>query len=302
MTLTPLDPTVSGEQPLSVESAASTPAARRWAQRLHPHRAPSVVASVFVLLVLALAALAPATLATHDPFVIDLTAGLQPPSAAHWFGTDEAGRDLYSRVVHGTGLSLAIGLGAAALSLTLAVLLGSLASLADRVTVTIVNRFIEVLFAFPMLLLSLLVVAILGPGVATSVLAVGLGTAPGYARMVRGQILAARGAGYVEAATALGHGRGRVIRQHILPNALRPLIALFTMSVGQSIVWASGLSFLGLGVAPPSPEWGALLDAGRPYVVQAPWLTFIPGLVILALALSATVLGKHIQTRLESGD
>ena len=119
--------------------------------------------------------------------------------------------------------------------------------------------------------------------------------------MVRGQILSAKNAGYVEAARALGHGWWRILGRHVLPNAIRPLVAVFTMAIGQSIVWASGLSFLGLGVAPPSSEWGALLDAGRASILQAPWLTFIPGLVILVLALTATTIGSHIQNSLEKG-
>ena len=137
------------------------------------------------------------------------------------------------------------------------------------------------------------------PGVAV---AVGVGTAPGYARMIRGQILSARNSGYVEAAVALGHPRGWILRTHMLPNAIRHLVAVFALSVGQSIVWASSLSFLGLGVAPPAPEWGALLDAGKIYVTQAWWLTVLPGLVIVLLALATTTIGKHIQSALEKGE
>ena len=260
------------------------------------------LASVLVLVFFLVAAIAPALLATHSPTAQDFAHALQPPSLQFWFGTDEGGRDLYSRVIYGTRESLAIGVGAAGLAMVIALVLGTLAALGDRVTSAIVNRLLEVVFAFPTLLFSLLLVAILGPSAGTAILAVGVSTAPGYARMVRGQILSERNAGYVEAARALGHGRWRITRQHILPNAMRPLIAIFTMSIGQSIVWASGLAFLGLGVAPPSSEWGALLDAGRAYLLQAPWLTFIPGLVILVLALTATTVGKYIQNRLETGE
>ncbi|QWT25148.1 ABC transporter permease [Subtercola sp. PAMC28395] len=244
----------------------------------------------------------PSVLATHDPYALNLTHALHAPSFEFLFGTDESGRDLYSRVIYGTGLSLSIGLGATAVSITLAVILGSIAALAGRFAAGTVNRMIEILFAFPTLLLALLIVAILGPSVMSQILAVGIGTAPGYARIIRGQILSAKGSGYVEAATALGHSRGLILRQHILPNALRPLVAIITLSVGQSIVWASGLSFLGLGVAPPSPEWGALLDAGKTYITQAWWLTVIPGLVIVAVALSATTLGKYLQNAIEKGE
>lgn len=264
-----------------------------------PRPAWGLIVSLVALGLFALAAVAPAVLATHSPTAQDFANALRPPSAQFWFGTDEGGRDLYSRVVYGTRESLLIGVGAAGLAMVIAVVFGSVAALGDRVTAAVVNRVIEVAFAFPILLFALLMVAILGPSAGTAILAVGISTAPGYARMVRGQILAERNAGYVEAARALGHPRGRIIGQHILPNAMRPLVALFTMSIGQSIVWASGLAFLGLGVAPPSSEWGALLDAGRAYLLQAPWLTFIPGAVILVLALAATTVGRRIQNHLE---
>lgn len=302
--MTVLDPPAvgSGRPGGPAPGPASTPASA--APRRAPRRRPSwsLILSIAVLAFFAIAAILPSLLATHDPFAVELTRALRPPSWQHWFGTDESGRDLYSRVVHGTRESLLIGVGAAALALVLAIALGGLAALAGRFTSTVVDRFIEIVFAFPLLLLALLVVAILGPSAMTGVLAIGLSTAPGYARMVRGQILSAKNAGYVEAARALGHTRARIIGRHILPNAMRPLVAIFTMAIGQSIVWASGLAFLGLGVPPPSPEWGALLDAGRPYVLQAGWLTFIPGLVILVLALAATITGKHIQNRLENGE
>ncbi|WP_210530881.1 ABC transporter permease, partial [Rubellimicrobium arenae] len=167
---------------------------------------------------------------------------------------------------------------AAGVGIALALVLGGIAALAPRWIAVPVDRFLEVLFAFPALLLALLLIAITGPSAGTAIFAVGLGTAPGYARMVRGQILAAKGSAYVEAATALGHSRGRIVRAHILPNAL---------------------SFLGLGVAPPPPEWGAMLDAGRAYVTVAGWLILVPGFVIVAVALAATTLGRHLQAHLE---
>jgi len=259
-------------------------------------------AALVLVLFLGLAIVAPELLATHGPFALDYAHALQSPSLDHLFGTDESGRDLYSRVVFGTRDSLTIGLGAATVSLTLAVLFGALAALAPKPVAVVVDRFIEVMFAFPALLLALLLVAILGPSALTAVFAVGLGTAPGYARMVRGQVLSAKDSGYVEAATALGHSRARIVRAHILPNALRPLVAVFALSVGQSIVWASSLSFLGFGVAPPASEWGALLDAGRAYITQAGWLIVIPGLVIVAVALAATTIGRHLQNSLEKGE
>jgi peptide/nickel transport system permease protein len=246
-----------------------------------------------------LAALAPELLQTHSAFKVDLNATLQPPSLSHLLGTDQAGRDLYSRVVKGAGQSLAIGIGATVLSMSLAILLGVTAGLSGRIIDGAISRLLDTLFAFPTLFLALLFVTVFGSTVTTQIVAVGVGTAPGYARMIRGQVLAVRSAPYVEAARALGHPFGRIVRQHIFPNAMRPLVAMLTLGVGQSIIWASGLAFLGLGVAPPAPEWGALLDAGRNYIARAWWLEVMPGLAIVLFALSVTVIGRHIQDRLE---
>ena len=280
----------------AVSERTVAPVSRK--RRLHV----GFVASALTLGVFVLAAFAPSVLTSQDPLAMDFAQALQSPSLAHWFGTDESGRDLFSRVIYGTRESLAIGAGAAGLAILVALVLGSIAALASRIPAGIVNRVIEVLFAFPTLLLALLLVSILGSSPLTLVIAVGLGSAPGYARMVRGQILSSKNSGYVEAARALGHSRFTIFGQHILPNALRPLIAIFTMGVGQAIVWASGMAFIGLGVAPPSPEWGALLDAGRAYITQASWLIVLPGFVIVVLALAATTLGKHIQSSLEKGE
>ena len=271
------------------------PALQRTRLRLPPGPALAVV----VLAFFAAAALAPQLLTRGDPFAIDLGAVLQAPDWSHLFGTDQSGRDLYTRVVYGTRESLLIGLGATALAMVVAVLLGVSSGLGGRFLDGLISRGLEVLFAFPVLLLAMLFVTIYGPSVTTQVVAVGLGTAPGYARMIRGQVLAVRTSGYVEAAHALGHSRWTVLRRHVFPNAMRPLVAVLTLGVGQSIVWASGLAFLGLGVAPPSPEWGALLDAGRMFITRAWWLEVMPGLAIVAVALAATSLGNHLQKRLE---
>ncbi|CAH2602414.1 putative D,D-dipeptide transport system permease protein DdpC [Rhodovastum atsumiense] len=259
----------------------------------------SVYAAAAVVAFFLVAALAPSLLQTHGAFRLDLGATLQPPSFAHLLGTDQAGRDLYSRIIKGTGQSLSIGLGATAVSMTIAILLGVAAGLAGRLADTAISRCLDVLLSFPTLFLALLLVAVFGTSVTTQMLAVGIGTAPGYARMIRGQVLAVRGSGYVEAAVALGHPYHRIVRRHIFPNAMRPLVVMMTLGVGQAIIWASGLAFLGLGVAPPSPEWGALLDAGRAYVTRAWWLELMPGLAIVAFALSVTVIGRHLQDRLE---
>jgi peptide/nickel transport system permease protein len=258
-----------------------------------------VYVAVGVLAIFGVAAFAPWVVQTHNPFRTDLFATLEAPSLHHLFGTDQSGRDVYSRVVQGTGQSMAIGVGATTLSMSIALLLGVSAGLGGRALDGAISRFLEVMLAFPNLFLALLFVTVFEATTTTLIVAVGISTAPGYARMVRGQFLAVKGAGYVEAARVLGHPPWRIVRQHIFPNAIRPLVVMITLGFGQSIVWASGLAFLGLGVAPPSPEWGALLDAGRGYVVGAWWLEVMPGLAIIVFALSITVIGQYLQDRLE---
>jgi peptide/nickel transport system permease protein len=260
---------------------------------------PLTLVSLAVLAFAAVAALWPSLLAPGDPNAIQLDAALQPPSVDHVLGTDQSGRDLYTRIVHGAGQSLFIGLGATALAMALAVVLGFASGLGGKAADRTIGAGLEVAFAFPVMLLALLLVAVRGPSSSTLILAVGIGTAPGYARLVRGQVLAVRQEPYVEAAHALGHSAARVIVRHIFPNAVRPLLALFTLGIGHSVVWASGLAFLGMGVAPPSSEWGALLEAGRMYITHAPWLEVIPGLAIVAVAVAATSLGRTFQKRLE---
>ncbi|WP_271609025.1 ABC transporter permease [Bradyrhizobium sp. CCBAU 21359] len=258
-----------------------------------------VAACLIIIGLFALAAVAPKVLQTHDPLAIDLRSSLQSPSIAHWLGTDQLGRDLYSRVVEGAGQSLALGLGATALSMSIAIVFGVAAAISGGVCDSILSRIVDMLFAIPTLLLALVFVTVFGPSVLTEVIAVGISTAPGYARMIRGQVLAIKGTGYVEAAKVLGHPFPRIVWRHILPNAMNPLTAMMTIGVGQAIIWASGLAFLGLGVAPPAPEWGALLNAGRNYVIYAWWLEIIPGLAVTAFALSLTIIGRHLQDRLE---
>ena len=260
---------------------------------------PGTVVSSLIVLFLLVAVIAPGLLTHRSPYAIDLAHTLRPPSLSHPFGTDDAGRDLYTRVVYGARESLGIGLGATGLAMGIAILLGFAGGLAGGIVDLVIARVLEVAFAFPVLLLALLLIAIRGPSVTTEIIAVGIGSAPGYARMVRGQVLAVRRADYIAAATALGHSRWAVIRRHLFPNAMRPLVAMITLGIGQSIVWASGLAFLGLGVAPPSPEWGALLNSGRLYITTSWWLEIMPGLVIVLVALSVTALGRTLQHRLE---
>lgn len=268
-------------------------------RRLSATRRPRVAESVsgLVLLFLLVAAIAPGLLAPGDPLAIDPLESFQPPSPAHWLGTDESGRDLYTRIVHGAAPSLLIGVAATIIGVGLGVVLGTIGGLGPRWLDLGTTRFVEVLFAFPGLLLALLFIVIAGPGPVTSTIAVGLATAPGYARLVRSQVLSVRRSAYVESAVVLGRGWWHRLARHILPNVGGTLFVLATLGVGQSIVWASSLSYLGLGVSPPASEWGAMLNAGRTYIASFWWMTFFPGLAIVLAAASTTLLGRSLQSR-----
>ncbi|MBP5073981.1 ABC transporter permease [Pseudomonas chlororaphis] len=280
---------------LTLESTLPEVRLQRRAYRL---RLGPLLALVFLLLLI-VAALLPQLFAHSDPLAIVPHDAFHPPSQVHWFGTDQSGRDIFSRVIHGTRQSLFIGLAATALAMSIAIALGLLGGLGGARIDRGVGWLLEVLFAFPSLVLALLFVAIFGSGIGPLIIATGLGGAPGYARMVRGQVLAVRNAGYIEAARALGHTPLRIIARQLLPNAMRPLIVTLTMGVGQAIVWASALSFLGLGARPPAPEWGTMLSMGRDFIANAWWLTFFPGLFIVLTTLSTTVAGRYLQQRLE---
>jgi peptide/nickel transport system permease protein len=261
--------------------------------------AAEVISGALILFLIA-CAVTPWLIAPADPLGINPVDSFQGPSLAHWFGTDESGRDLFTRVVHGAGPSLLIGVAATAIGIGLAIVLGTAAGLGPRWLDFGTNRLLEVMFAFPGLLLALLFIVIYGPGVATSTIAVGLATAPGYARIIRSSMLSVRGAAYIEAALVLGRTPWQRLTRHILPNVAGTLFVLVTLGVGQSVVWASSLSYLGLGAQPPTAEWGAMLSAGRTYISSAWWMTFYPGLFIVLSASAATVLGRAFQTRMRN--
>ncbi|ROQ38295.1 peptide/nickel transport system permease protein [Frondihabitans sp. PhB188] len=259
-------------------------------------RVPALVASVLLLAVL-VAAVWPEVIAPVDPLAIHPADAFQAPSTAHPFGTDDSGRDLLARVVHGARASLLIGVAATAIGVALGLVLGIAAAVGSRITDIAVSRLLEVLFALPGLLLSLVIIAFAGPGPIPATVAVGLATAPGYARIFRSRIRAVASSEMVEAARVLGRRPSVLLVRHVLPNALAPVVVLATLGVGQAIVWASSLSYLGLGSPPPAPEWGAMLEAGRTYLAVAPWMTVFPGLAIVATAAATTVLGRALTAR-----
>ncbi|GIG88440.1 ABC transporter permease [Plantactinospora endophytica] len=263
---------------------------------------PGLVAAGGFLAVVLLAVLWPAALTDVDPLAADPFAVLRPPDGAHWFGTDHLGRDVFARVVYGARHSLAIGLAATGLAVTAGVLLGLLAGLAHRIADEALSRTFDALSAFPMLLLALLFVAVAGPGTASLIVAIGIATLPHYARVARAQTLLVRRAGYVRQAVAFGSSRFRLVLRHVLPNVVGPVPVLAVIGLGEAILVASGLSFLGMGPQPPSPEWGAMLSEARNYLRVAWWGAILPGVAVTLTVVSLTVLGRHLQRRFDGRD
>jgi peptide/nickel transport system permease protein len=256
---------------------------------------PAGTVAAVVVAVAVVAALWPALLGGGDPLAVHPAAALLPPGAGHVFGTDESGRDVLARVVAGTRASLLVGVVATLVGGGTGVVLGVLAGLGGRVVDAVVGRVTEVAFALPLLLVVLVVIAVTGPGPVPAMLAVGFATAPGYARIVRGLVRTARSSQVVETAVLLGRSPATIVARHVLPAALWPVVAVGTLGIGQAVVWASALSYLGVGTPPPAPEWGAMLADGRTYLATAPWMSTFPGLAIVVLATAVTVLGRALR-------
>lgn len=261
--------------------------------------APAEITSAVVATLIVLCALVPGVIAPYAPLDVSPAEAFTGPSAAHLFGTDDSGRDILSRIIFGARESLTIGVLATLLGLAGGIVLGSIAGGSrSRQTGPIrfaADRVIEALFAFPGLLLALLVITVRGPGVVSVVFAVAVSTAPGYARMVRGGVRRALTSGPVEAARLQGDGAVRIWSRLVIPEAMRPVLVLATLGVGHAVVLAAALGFLGLGSPPPAPEWGAMLNAGRPYLTKAWWMTLFPGAMILSVGLVTTVLGRAFE-------
>ena len=289
-------------RPTSPDPSLSAPSGSRWWR--HPvartlRRDPwtvlgAVVVALFVLLALFAPLLAPA-----DPTRGDILARLEPPSAAHPFGTDGLGRDLLSRILYGARLSAVVGLLAVLVSGGLGVLMGALAGYFEGWTDTLVGRLVDTLLAFPGILLAILILAILGPGLGSVILAVGIFGIPTYARVVRGAVLEVKRRDFVEAAAALGARHPAILLRHVLRNAWAPIIVLTSLNFGTAVLTASALSFLGVGVQPPSPEWGAIIAEGRQYIRVAPHITTITGLFIFATVLGFNLLGDGLRDALD---
>lgn len=262
---------------------------------------PGVLLAAAYLVLVVLAALFPGLLAPHNPLTITSAPPFLRPfqSPQYILGTDEDGRDMLSRMIYGARPSLEMGLGATGIGVVGGTTLGLLAGLGGRITETVIMRLIDVVLSIPDLLLALVVIAILGTGTVDALLAVGVASIPAYARMVRAQTHVVRRAAYVEAAAGLGIRRFTVIRRHMMPNAVRPVLVLGTIGIGTAIGYGASLSFLGLGTKPPAPEWGSMLAEGIQFVNNDWVMVFIPGIAVTLTVLCVTVVGRDLRRRAE---
>ncbi|MCL0035961.1 ABC transporter permease [Dehalococcoidia bacterium] len=253
-----------------------------------------VIISIFVLC----AILAP-WIAPHDPLDSSLAHTLQGPSPANPLGRDELGRDILSRILHGARISLSIGLISVAIGALIGVPIGAISGYYGGKIDLIVQRLIDIMLAFPGILMAIVIVSTLGVGLRNVMIAVGIVSIPIYVRLVRGSVLQVKEQEYISSARAVGSSDLRIISRHILPNCLGPIIVQSTLQIATAILWASGLGFLGLGAQPPTPEWGTMLSRGRVYIRVAPHVTIAPGLAILLSVMGFNLLGDGLRDALD---
>jgi peptide/nickel transport system permease protein len=258
-------------------------------------RRPGFVLAALLLLFTLFAALLPGLLSHFDPYATQPAAKLLAPNAQHWFGTDELGRDLYTRVLYGSRLSVSAALIAVGLALVCGMSIGVLAGFIGGRLDAVLMRLIDVLLALPGLLLALAIVAAIGFGTLPVAIAVGVGIIPGFARTIRAQVLRIKTLPYVEAARLGGASWPRTLVRHVLPNAWGPVAVLATLDIGVAIMATAALSFLGFGAAPPSAEWGTLIANGRHFLVTAPWVSLLPGLYLALVVFSLNHIARTFE-------
>lgn len=238
-------------------------------------------------------------IAPYDPIEQNMDVILQPPSANHLFGTDEYGRDILSRIIYGSQISLMIGIVGVLISVVIGVGLGTVSGYFGGRTDMFIMRIMDIFMAFPSFLLALAIVSVLGPGMVNVMIAIGIFSVPTFARISRSAVISVKNKEFIEAAKSMGASHVRVIFKHVLPNSVAPIIVLSTMRIATAILTASGLSFLGMGAQPPTPEWGAMLSTGREYLRTAPHVSTIPGLAIMFMVLAFNMLGDGLRDALD---
>jgi peptide/nickel transport system permease protein len=262
-------------------------------------RNPGAVFGLVIFAIVLVVSMAAPLIAPHDPLTMGVGPKLEPPSGDYWFGTDEFGRDFFSRMVYGTRLTMLVGVGAIGIALTIGVIVGLTAGYFGGFFENVAMRGIDVLFSFTDTLIALAAVAVLGPSLKNAIIAVGIAQIAFYARVAHSAVIVEINKEYFMASNAVGSGHLRMIFLHLLPNAASPVIIMATIGIATAILNAAGLSFLGLGAQPPSPEWGAMLAAGRVYITQAPWLVMIPGVAISLVVLAFNLLGDGIREAID---
>ena len=257
-----------------------------------------MVGLVVVVAFVALAIFAP-WLAPFDPVETSWSAIRQAPSAAHWFGTDDIGRDVLSRVIWGTRASLMAGVVSVSISLALGVPIGLAAGFAGGFVDALISRITDAFLACPFLILAIALAAFLGPNLTNAMIAIGVSATPIFVRLTRGQVINVKVEDYIEAARALGNPPLRIAWRHVLPNILAPVLVQATLAIAAAIIAEASLSFLGLGQQPPAPSWGSMLNVAKNYVDNAPWMAIWPGLAIFVLVLAFNVLGDGLRDALD---
>ncbi|WP_257349941.1 ABC transporter permease [Pseudalkalibacillus decolorationis] len=258
----------------------------------------ALVGGLIVLFYIVIALFAP-FLAPYDPFAIDLANKLQAPSLEHWMGTDDKGRDILSRILYGSRLSMGVGVVAVLFGAIFGVIMGMAAGYYGGWIDSVISRVLDIMLAFPGILLALAIISALGPSLFNVTVAVGVFSVPLFARIARGSTMEVRKLEYVDAIRSLGANDGTIIFLHILPNILSPLIVQGTLRLATAILSAAGLSFLGLGAQPPSPEWGAMLSNGRDFIFSAPYMAIFPGLTIALLVMGCNLFGDGLRDALD---
>jgi peptide/nickel transport system permease protein len=258
-------------------------------------RSPQGIVGGVILGLLVLMALAAPLISPADPLEMVIVNQFQPPSSEHYFGTDEFGRDVFSRVIYGARVSLRVGLLATLIAVGGGTLLGLTSGYFGRWVDSIGQKIMDTLLAFPGLLLALAIIAILGPGLRNVLIALGIGGMPYYARLVRGQVLSLKEREFIEAARVVGARHPRIMIRHILPNTVSPLIVVGSLDLGWNILAAASLSFIGLGAQPPTPEWGFMLSGGRDFMRDQWWISTFPGIAIVLAVLSFNLLGDGLR-------